>query len=204
MTNTERLIDLPSVMPAAMPLHKALRQRQEEILGMTNPELARRLGYPRPNVIAMMMNGSMKVPPAKVPALAVALQLEPLWLLRRVCEEQMPELWAVIDRAVGPDRLVTASEHVLITEIRAGLLGEHSDLTQDELFMTGLHMLVAEAVERSCRSVVATRAGDRRPAHSGWSQERRELTELLRRQATERRALRERWSGRRSTVKESA
>jgi hypothetical protein len=74
-------------------LHRYLGRLIWENEALTNAEIARRLGYPRPKVIAMMRTGTMKIPLKKTPAIARMLGLDPLFLLQRALNEYDPELW---------------------------------------------------------------------------------------------------------------
>lgn len=56
----------------AQPLHEYLTQRIFES-GLSNIEVAHALGYEKPNVVAMMKQGTMRLPVNKVGAMARAV-----------------------------------------------------------------------------------------------------------------------------------
>jgi transcriptional regulator with XRE-family HTH domain len=53
----------------------------------TQAEIASEAGFVNANMIAMLKRGSNKVPLDRVPALAVALDCDPAWLLRLASEQ---------------------------------------------------------------------------------------------------------------------
>jgi hypothetical protein len=64
----------------------------------------------------MMKNGEMPVPIERVPALANALGIDPLWLLERVLAEQDPELRQTFEDLFG--LLLTEHERDFIRRLR--------------------------------------------------------------------------------------
>lgn len=84
---------------------------------LTQREIAVKLEYDKPNIISMYKKGHAPVPINKVPALARALDAEPLWLLRLALAEYQPELLETISSTVG----FTATPHEIeiIKELRA-------------------------------------------------------------------------------------
>ena len=73
-------------------------------LEMTNLTLQKALGYSNPNVIAMMKNGSMRVPKEKAFEVARILEVEPILFLRMVIEENKPTLWDAIMAVMSHQR----------------------------------------------------------------------------------------------------
>jgi CRP-like cAMP-binding protein len=110
----------------AMPVKDVLRIRMKD-LEISNVDMQRALGYARPNVVAMMRRGSMKLPESKVVVVADLLQIDRIHLLGKVIAENNPELWDAISTVMG-DRLVSANEMSLVRLVRAILEGHDVDL----------------------------------------------------------------------------
>ncbi|MFA9261817.1 MAG: hypothetical protein ACEQSB_00455 [Undibacterium sp.] len=70
---------------------KFLSKRLKEIAPKKNQlEVAKEIGFTTPNVITTMKCGIMKVPLERVPALAKALDAEPVFLFRLALEQSFP------------------------------------------------------------------------------------------------------------------
>lgn len=166
-----------------LPLHVYLHRRVRDCPGLTNVQIAEALGYERPNVVAMMLTGSMKVPVAKVPALAKVLEVDPVALLRRVMDAYNPEVWATLEQVIGKGSIATKNEVALLEAIRS--LTGHDDLAlhSDAVFMADLTSLVLAAHDRYLQVTLATRPGDK-ARHQNAA-----MLELFRRQAQERSSL---------------
>jgi hypothetical protein len=172
-----------------LPLHTFLHRHIQSLPGLTNVEIARVLGYPKPNVVAMMLTGSMKVPINKVPALAQALELDPLALLRRVMTAYAPEMWDTFESVIGEDRLITTNEARLLQHVRDHLGAEDVALLDDPKFEPELTKLLLSALDRHARVVLASRRTDRPARESRAGKANAAMLDLLRRQAAERAAL---------------
>jgi hypothetical protein len=112
------------------PVHEILRQRMHDLPGLTNAEIARVLGFPRPNVVAMILRGRMRLPLSRLPALARVLEVDPIWLLRVTLNEYEPAVWQVIESVVGSDALLSARERALIDFVRDHAGGTDPDLLE--------------------------------------------------------------------------
>lgn len=86
--------------------------------GKSQREIAREIGYDKPNIITMFKQGLTKVPLTKVGPLARALGLDPVDLLRLTMAEYAPDTWAAIEDVMG-ETLLTSDERVLIHAYRA-------------------------------------------------------------------------------------
>ena len=86
-------------------------------LDLTDLQLCEALGFERPVVLTLIKAGTMKLPLAKVPALAKALRLDAAELMRTALRESSPELLEAIEEALNPLRL-SATEVNLITHLR--------------------------------------------------------------------------------------
>jgi transcriptional regulator with XRE-family HTH domain len=91
-------------------------------LGKTQKQIATELGYERPNMIAMMCSGDVKVPIDKVPALARALNVDIPYLMRLTLVQYWPEAGEDIAEVFGT---VTRNEAKLLEIIRSA--ASHSD-----------------------------------------------------------------------------
>lgn len=142
-----------------IPLHTFLHHQVQAMEDMTNVKVAEALGYEKPNVIAMMFTGSMKVPINKVPALAKVLGLDPIALLRRVFMEYSPDVWRTIEDTLGSSVPLAANEVALIQGLREHLGGEDVALMADAKFRSQLQEAASEALDRHVRRVLADRPG---------------------------------------------
>jgi transcriptional regulator with XRE-family HTH domain len=107
---------------AEQPFHTTLAQRMAE-LGITDEALANQLGYSKPNVIAMMRMGRLRVSVQKTQALAAALQMPASKLFEALMHEGMPEVLETM-RAVYEPMVLTPTEINLIKHLRRNAKGE--------------------------------------------------------------------------------
>ena len=63
----------------------------------TQLEMARQIGFPKPNMITMLKQGRTKMPITKVKLMANTLGIDPKLLLRLCFEEYQPGNWAVVE-----------------------------------------------------------------------------------------------------------
>lgn len=137
----------------ALPVKDILKIRMKE-LGIKNPELQTALGYPAPNVIAMMKSGTMRLPATKAPATAALLKVDPVFLLAKVLAENDAALWEVIESLLGT-QLVSANEMALINLIRQGLDGHDVNLAQSPVFVRAIKPQLAAIAKRETALVQA-------------------------------------------------
>lgn len=130
----------------ALPVSTVLKVRMRD-LEVTNSDLQRVMGYDRPNVVAMMRTGSMRLPVTKVAEVAKKLHVDPVFLLGKVLAENDAALWGVIASIMG-DRLITANEMTLIASMRTVLDGHDVDLTEVPEFMQVVTASLAAIVSR--------------------------------------------------------
>lgn len=131
---------------ASLPLHHLLTLWIAES-GKTNTEIAEALGYPRPNVVAMLKTGNMRLPLNKVAATAKALDKDPIFVLEKVLSESAPEMWDALQSVLG-DRLITGNELKLLEVVRKELDGNDVDLTADKDLMDGFKPRIREIGKR--------------------------------------------------------
>jgi transcriptional regulator with XRE-family HTH domain len=75
--------------------------KQIDKSGLTQREIAERVGYAKPNVISMMKLGQTKIPVDKAPAFAKALGVDPAHFMGLVLQEYMPEVWKTLEDVFG-------------------------------------------------------------------------------------------------------
>lgn len=92
-----------------------IRNRMTE-LGLSEADLAELLGL-GVTAVAMILAGHMVMPTAKVPALAQALDLDPIQTLRAHLHDHQPELLDVIENALARP-LLSANEAALVDAYR--------------------------------------------------------------------------------------
>jgi len=97
-------------------LVQQIEARQAE-LGLTDQHLCDALGFEREITLVLIKQGSMKLPINRVPALAAALSLEPVDVLRTALQESSPDLISVIEEVFNP-LCLTTSETRLIRHLR--------------------------------------------------------------------------------------
>ncbi len=105
-----------SDLPTSTSLVDQMEARQAS-LGITNHDLCTALGFDREIVLTMIKQGSIKMPLNKIPALAVALELDAPELLRVALRENDPTLSQLIEDVFNP-LCLTATEVNLIKHLR--------------------------------------------------------------------------------------
>ena len=85
----------------------------------TQTELAKEMGFCKPNMLSMIKTGRADVPFHKIPEIAKALDIDPALLLRLHLKDQWPSFGGVVDKIFGG--VLTKNERewlVLFNEIR--------------------------------------------------------------------------------------
>lgn len=90
-----------------------------EVSDKTQKDVADELGYDKPNIISMFKKGITKVPLDKVPALAKALNADPVHMLRLAMSEYAPALLKTIEGTFP----------TAVTQHEAELIKAHRDAT---------------------------------------------------------------------------
>jgi hypothetical protein len=85
--------------------------------GKTQKEIAREVGFPKPNVLSMLKSGETKLPLARAGAMADALGIPRSLLIRMCLQEYEPEVWGVIQDSL-PGALLTDAEVEVIELLR--------------------------------------------------------------------------------------
>ena len=97
---------------------------QVDLCGKSQVDIAKEMGFDRPNVISNIKNGNTKMPLARIGLAAESLGVDSLFLLKMVVAEYFPAdeklkgvtFWNVIDDACK--RMVTAEEYAIVLAIR--------------------------------------------------------------------------------------
>ena len=97
-------------------------QRRIGDLGKPQKDIAREVGWPKPNVVTMIKQGTMRVPLDKVGPLAKSLELDPVELFWNVIREYAPDTYDVLDKECGG---------VILKEHERKLIQVHPDIIGD-------------------------------------------------------------------------
>jgi hypothetical protein len=125
-----------------LPVKDLLRTRMDE-LNIKNIDMQQRLGYPTPNVIAMMKMGGMRMAANKAYDLAQMLQLDPAFILGKMLNENDPQLWDTIQKIIG-NKIVSEAEFNTAAFLRAELDGFDIDLSKNAEFVAAVTPVLAK------------------------------------------------------------
>lgn len=89
----------------------------------TQQEIAEEVGFPKSNVISMLKMGITKLPIARIPAMAKALEVDPVELFRLCMEEYMPDMLKVCDEIYEREKM-SAGETELLKRLRLQTKGK--------------------------------------------------------------------------------
>lgn len=131
---------------SGMAIKDILKTRIKD-LGLKNLDVQEALGYPNPNVIAMMKAGKMNLPPEKAYAAAAILQLDPVWMIMKALQESNAMLHDSIVRVLGK-QLVSENEQALLDALRKETNGHDIDFVGSEAFMQATMPAVRELTAR--------------------------------------------------------
>jgi hypothetical protein len=84
-----------------MPAFVAYIARQIDTSDKKQVEIARDLGYQKPNIITMFKQGLTRVPMEKVPRLARSLGLDPAHMMNTYLAEYAPEIKSTLEEVYG-------------------------------------------------------------------------------------------------------
>ena len=90
----------------------------------TQKEIAKEVGFPKPNILTMLKNGSTPLPINRIGRLAKAIDIDPAFLFRQTMLEYYPETWHEIEKNLGAP-LLTQHERELIADWRQ--MTHHTD-----------------------------------------------------------------------------
>lgn len=92
-------------------------------------EIARDIGFDRPQYFYMLMNGNMPVPTARIPAIARALRVDPKHLFRLKMEEEWKDEIELLRTFF--DEVLTNNEKALVKTFREVTNGTDPEITPD-------------------------------------------------------------------------
>lgn len=136
------------------PVKDILKDKMAE-LGIKNQDLQKALGYREANVIAMMRNGSMRLPPRYAPMVATMLKIDKAAFMEKVMEEYDPVLWGAV-KSVFKKRTISNNEMANVEMLRGLLDGLDIDLAESQEFMTTLKPAVEQLVKTEREKLSAT------------------------------------------------
>lgn len=96
--------------------------------GKTQLEISAEAGFPRSSVLSMIKQGQTKMPLARIPQMARALEVDEVEFFRLAMGEYMPELLRICDQMFACERL-TEGEAALLGELRKGMNGHGVQMT---------------------------------------------------------------------------
>lgn len=135
--------------------------QQIALSGVAQKEIAKELGYDKPNIITMFKQGSTKVPLNKIAPLARILGIDAVHLLRMAMLEYQPETWHVLEQIMGR-QVVTDSEAFIVDLVRQAAGGRAvvpKNIEQEER----LKQLVSGwASDDTAHAIAAVKATERR------------------------------------------
>jgi transcriptional regulator with XRE-family HTH domain len=91
---------------------------QIQLCGKSQTDIAREVGFDKPNVITMIKQGKTKVPLAKIGSMAKALEVDPVHFMKLVLSEYLPDLLEVI-QDITAQPVITQNELEFIKVIRS-------------------------------------------------------------------------------------
>ena len=141
---------------ASLPMPEYLTIRLAEA-GLTNREFAEKIGYASPNVVAMLKNGSMKLPLNRVKAIAKAIGVDPLMVLQKQMEQSSPELWDALNDIIGT-HVLSDKEAQLLTFVRKRLDGTDPDFAAYPALLQAMAPELDKIREREVATKEATLA----------------------------------------------
>ena len=118
---------------------------QLDVSEKSQKEIAKEIGYDRPNVVSMMKCGVTKLPIAKVGPLAKALGVDPHRLLDLAMREYQPDNWEAIQEVYGIS--VTSGERKIIERLRSKTKGAEIAYEAGGKMEQAVDTLAAEALK---------------------------------------------------------
>lgn len=134
--------------------------------GKSQTEIAKELGYPKPNVLSMIKKGDTKLPLNMVVPMANAIGADAGFLLNLVMTEYMPEAWKGIKEVLGPERTLTTNQRQLLELMTVAFGGGEIDLTDQRNVTEVAQFLAGLAAKQQMRDQAAVDRYDRSPANA--------------------------------------
>ena len=95
--------------------------RRIEETGQLQKDIATKCGFDKPNMITMIKQGLTRLPLDKIGPMAMALETDPVQLLKMCMEEYQPATWKAIEPFM--ETAMTKDELRLLTELRTWVGG---------------------------------------------------------------------------------
>ena len=105
--------------------------QQIALCGKDQTTIAEEVGFKKPNVITMIKQGKTKVPLERVGSMAKALNVDPVFFLKMVINEYLPDLMPAIVAITGQP-VITANEMEFINVIRSAKVNNPKLRTPEE------------------------------------------------------------------------
>lgn len=102
-----------------------------EASGRQQAEIARDVGFDKPNVITMIKQGKTKLPLNKIGKMAQALGVDAVHLFKLTMSEYHPETWEMIESIFGGE-VLTENEKLILKAVRQANVGTHK-LAPDQI-----------------------------------------------------------------------
>jgi transcriptional regulator with XRE-family HTH domain len=91
---------------------------QIDLCGKSQLQIAREVGFEKPNIITMLKQGKSKLPLSRVGSMARALGVDATYLFSLAMQEYEPDTWAVIEDSILKQPYITANEFEIVQLIR--------------------------------------------------------------------------------------
>lgn len=134
--------------------------------GKSQAEIARELGYPKPNILTMFKKGHTKVPLEVVGPLANALGADPVFLFKLVMQEYRPDTYTAIEPCLTRGTLITQQEASLLQLMRDSFKGSEIDLTDPRIEASTRKYFEEIADSQAASDAAARDRYDRSPANA--------------------------------------
>lgn len=86
---------------------------QIDLCGKSQLEIAREVGFEKPNVVTMFKQGKSKLPISRVEPMARALGVDPTFLYSLCMQEYEPDTWPMVQRMMQRNGLTETQAEVL-------------------------------------------------------------------------------------------
>ncbi len=112
----------------------AFLARALEFSGKTQREIAREVGFSKPNILSMLKQGQSRVPIERIPALADACMVDAAYFLRIAIQEYHPTVYAMLINTIGEP--LTENERDMVLAYR--LIAPENQLEMTPMVTTAI------------------------------------------------------------------
>jgi len=123
-------------------------QQQIDMSDKSQKEIAEACGWERPNMVTMVKQGASKLPINKVAPMAKVLGIDPVYLLRLVMSEYMPETWEAIEQTMASQPVIGQADIDLLKFVR-----KHTRSTTLDLGEPKHQKILGEALEKAAGKI---------------------------------------------------